>query len=207
MAFFKKKKTEPIPETRVYGPVEYVICGLGNPGDRYGNTRHNAGYCALDVLAMDLGARVDRIRFHALTGEAMLDGRHVLLMKPTTYMNLSGEAVGEAMTFYKLPPERLIVLSDDISLPVGKMRIRAKGSAGGHNGLKNIIQHLGSDGFARIRFGVGEKPNPEYDLADWVLGKFTEEEGRTLLTLFQNGKDAAALIMAGKISDAMSRYN
>lgn len=207
MSFFKKKAPEAVPAAPVHGPVEYVICGLGNPGDQYGNTRHNTGYCALDVLAMDCGARVDRIRFHALTGDAMLGNRHVLLMKPTTYMNLSGEAVREALAFYKLPPERLIVLSDDVSLPVGKMRIRAKGSAGGHNGLKNIIQQTGSEEFFRIRFGVGEKPNPEYDLADWVLGKFTPEEGKTLFLLFKNVREAALLLMDGKLSDAMSRFN
>lgn len=129
MGFFKKKQpaAASIP---VHGPVEFIICGLGNPGSKYGNTRHNIGFCALDVLAKDCGAAVERSRFHAMTGEAMLDGRHILLMKPATYMNLSGQAVQEAMRFYKLPPERLIVLSDDISLPVGKMRIRTKGSAG-----------------------------------------------------------------------------
>ena len=167
MGFFKKKEPA-VLSAPVSGPVEYVICGLGNPGSKYGNTRHNIGFCALDVLAKDCGAAVERSRFHAVTGEAMLAGRHVLLMKPATYMNLSGQAVQEAMRFYKLPPQRLIVLSDDISLPVGKMRIRTKGSAGGHNGLKDIILKLGSDEFPRIKFGVGEKPNPEYDLADWV---------------------------------------
>lgn len=206
MGFFKKKETVP-PAAPVHGPVEYIICGLGNPGDQYGNTRHNTGFCALDVLADSVGARVDRIRFHALCGDAMLSGRHVLLMKPTTYMNLSGEAVGEALRFYKLPPDRLIVLSDDISLPVGKMRIRQKGSAGGHNGLKNIIQHAGSEEFYRIRFGVGEKPNPEYDLADWVLGKFTPEEGRTLYELFRNVPEACTLLMDGRFIEAQSRFN
>lgn len=207
MSFFKKKTTDLLPASPVHGPVEYVICGLGNPGDQYSNTRHNTGYCALDVLAMDTGARVDRIRFHALCGDAMLDGRHVLLMKPTTFMNLSGQAVQEALAFYKLPPEQLIVLSDDVSLPVGKMRIRAKGSAGGHNGLKNIIQRCGSEDFFRIRFGVGEKPNAEYDLADWVLGKFTAEEGKTLLELFKNTAEACTLLMQGSLSEAMSHFN
>lgn len=207
MGFLKKKEKDILPAAPVYGPVEYIICGLGNPGDQYGNTRHNTGYCALDVLANDLGARVDRVRFHALCGDAMLAGRHVLLMKPTTFMNLSGEAVGEAMRFFKLTPDHIIVLSDDISLPVGKMRIRQKGSAGGHNGLKDIIQHAGSEDFYRIRFGVGEKPCPEYDLADWVLGKFTPEEGKTLFGLFCNTKDACTLLMDGKVSEAQSRYN
>ena len=159
MGFFKKKEPVP-PAAPVFGPVEYIVCGLGNPGSRYGNTRHNIGYCALDVLAQQCGARVDRSRFHAMTGEAMLDGRHILLMKPTTYMNLSGQAAQEALLFYKLPPERLIVLSDDISLPVGKMRIRTKGSAGGHNGLKDIILRLGSEEFPRIGSGWAKSPLP-----------------------------------------------
>ena len=206
MGFFKKKEPVP-PAAPVFGPVEYIVCGLGNPGSRYGNTRHNIGYCALDVLAQRCGARVDRSRFHAMTGEAMLDGRHILLMKPTTYMNLSGQAVQEALLFYKLPPERLIVLSDDISLPVGKMRIRTKGSAGGHNGLKDIILRLGSEEFPRIRFGVGQKPSPEYDLADWVLSQFTEAEGKTLLPLLQNTAEACTLLMQGKPEEAMSRFN
>lgn len=206
MGFFKKKAPVP-PATPVFGPVEYIVCGLGNPGSRYGNTRHNIGYCALDVLAQQCSARVDRSRFHAMTGEAMLDGRHILLMKPTTYMNLSGQAVQEALRFYKLPPERLIVLSDDISLPVGKMRIRTKGSAGGHNGLKDIILRLDSEEFPRIRFGVGQKPSPEYDLADWVLSQFTEAEGKTLLPLLQNTAEACTLLMQGKPEEAMSRFN
>ena len=180
MGFFKKKQpaAASIP---VHGPVEFIICGLGNPGSKYGNTRHNIGFCALDVLATDCGAAVERSRFHAMTGEAM--------------------------RFYKLPPERLIVLSDDISLPVGKMRIRTKGSAGGHNGLKDIILKLGSDNFPRIKFGVGAKPNPEYDLADWVLGQCTEAEGKALYPLLQNTAEACTLIMQGKPEEAMSRFN
>lgn len=206
MGFFKKKAAA-MPEALVYGPVEYLICGLGNPGDRFGNTRHNAGYCALDVLAKDCGARVDRVRFHAVTGEAMLGGHRVVLMKPTTYMNLSGQAVQEAMKFYKLPPEKLIVLSDDIALPIGKMRIRQKGSAGGHNGLKNIILLLGSDQFPRVKFGVGEKPNAEYDLADWVLSKFTEQEGKALYEQLLHTTEAVRLIVEGKPEEAMSKFN
>ena len=194
MGFFKKKEPAAV-SAPVYGPVEFVICGLGNPGSKYGNTRHNIGFCALDVLAKDCGAAVERSRFHAMTGEAMLDGRHVLLMKPTTYMNLSGQAVQEAMKFYKLPPERLIVLSDDISLPVGKMRIRTKGSAGGHNGLKDIILKLGSDQFPRIKFGVGAQPKPEYELADWELGQFTEGNGKILYPLLRNTGEGGSLII------------
>ena len=207
MAFFKKKTADLIPAAPVFGPMEYIICGLGNPGEQYGNTRHNTGFCALDVLASQAGARVDRVRFHALCGDAMVGGHHVLLMKPTTFMNLSGQAVQEALAFYKLSPDRLIVLSDDISLAVGKMRIRAGGSAGGHNGLKNIILQTGSDRFPRIRFGVGEKPCPEYDLADWVLGKFTPEEGKLLYSLFLHTPEACALIMEGKTTEAMSKFN
>ena len=206
MGFFKKKQpaTASIP---VHGPVEFIVCGLGNPGSKYGNTRHNIGFCALDVLAKDCGAAVERSRFHAMTGEAMLDGRHILLMKPATYMNLSGQAVQEAMRFYKLPPERLIVLSDDISLPVGKMRIRTKGSAGGHNGLKSIIARLGGENFPRIRIGVGAKPRPDYDLADWVLGKFPPDDAKALADRCPDIAAAAKLIMDGKLGLAQSKYN
>ena len=143
----------------------------------------------------------------AMVSEMRFKGRTLVVIKPTTYMNLSGQAVQEALRFYKLPPERLIVLSDDISLPVGKMRIRTKGSAGGHNGLKDIILRLDSEGFPRIRFGVGQKPSPEYDLADWVLSQFTEAEGKTLLPLLRNTAEACTLLMQGKPEEAMSRFN
>ena len=206
MGFFKKKQpaAASIP---VHGPVEFIVCGLGNPGSKYGNTRHNIGFCALDVLAKDCGAAVERSRFHAMTGEAMLDGRHILLMKPATYMNLSGQAVQEAMRFYKLPPERLIVLSDDISLPVGKMRIRRKGSDGGHNGIKSIIYLTGSDQFPRIKVGVGKKPHPDYDLAAWVLGHFSAEELKTLEEVYEHCYQALGEMLKGNIDRAMNLFN
>lgn len=207
MTFFRRRNRETEPGNRIFGPVDYVVAGLGNPGSRYGNTRHNTGYCALDVFAAACGATAEREKFHARCRETMLEGKRLLLAKPVTYMNLSGESVGEILDYYRLPPERLIVLSDDVSLPVGKMRIREKGSDGGHRGLRSILLRLGSDGFYRIRFGVGNRPDPAADLADWVLSRFTEEEGRILLALFGNTKDAVGLIMSGRASEAMSRYN
>lgn len=151
--------------------VGWLIVGLGNPGTEYLATRHNVGFQAVDALAQYAGVRIDRAKYHALIGEANLAGARVLLMKPQTYMNNSGVAVGEAAKFYRIDPAHILVYSDDISLNPGRLRFRAKGSAGGHNGLKSLIEHIGSDGFPRIKIGVGEKPNPEYDLADWVLGK------------------------------------
>lgn len=158
------------------GGISWLVVGLGNPGDAYRSTRHNAGFMAIDEIARTLGTTVDRARFHALTGEATIGELRILLMKPMTMMNLSGQAVGEATRFYKLPPERVLVFSDDITLAPGRLRVRAKGSAGGHNGLKSIIEQLGSDAFPRIRMGVGEKPHPDMDLADWVLSSFTPDE-------------------------------
>ena len=152
-------------------PVSFLIAGLGNPGTEYLATRHNVGFCAVDALAAKFGIRIDRAKYHALIGEGMIGDFRVLLMKPQTFMNSSGTAIAEAANFYKLDPAHILVYSDDISLAPGRLRVRAKGSAGGHNGLKSIIECIGSDAFPRIKIGVGEKPNPEYDLADWVLGK------------------------------------
>lgn len=163
-------------ESAPVGGISWLVVGLGNPGDAYRSTRHNAGFMAIDEIARALKVSVDRARFHALTGEATVGTVRVLLMKPMTMMNLSGQAVGEAARFYKLPPERVLVFSDDITLAPGRLRVRAKGSAGGHNGLKSIIEQLGSDAFPRIRMGVGEKPHPDMDLADWVLSDFTPNE-------------------------------
>ena len=157
----------------VPGPIDFLIVGLGNPGKPYENTRHNAGYLALDRLAGDLGCEIRRIRFKGLTGEARLGDQKVLLLKPTTFMNLSGQSVQEAMAFYHLPPERTLILFDDINLDPGRLRVRRKGSDGGHNGMKNIIYLTGSDQFPRVKIGVGQKPHPDYDLADWVLSAFS----------------------------------
>lgn len=188
------------------GPVEFLIVGLGNPGRQYENTRHNAGFITLDVIAEKAGARVDRIKFKGLCGEGMLGGKKVLFLKPSTFMNLSGQSVQEAMSFYKLPPEKVLVIFDDISLEPGKLRIRRKGSDGGHNGIKNIIYLSGKDTFPRIKMGVGKKPNPGWDLADWVLSRFTEDEQKALLDAAEKAASAAELIVQGNIDKAMNLY-
>ena len=188
------------------GPVEFLIVGLGNPGRQYENTRHNAGFITLDVIAEKAGARVDRIKFKGLCGEGMLGGKKVLFLKPSTFMNLSGQSVQEAMSFYKLPPEKVLVIFDDISLDPGKLRIRRKGSDDGHNGIKNIIYLSGKDTFPRIKMGVGKKPNPGWDLADWVLSRFTEDEQKALLDAAGKAASAAELIVQGNIDKAMNLY-
>lgn len=188
------------------GPVEFLIVGLGNPGRQYENTRHNAGFITLDVIAEKAGARVDRIKFKGLCGEGMLGGKKVLFLKPSTFMNLSGQSVQEAMSFYKLPPEKVLVIFDDISLDPGKLRIRRKGSDGGHNGIKNIIYLSGKDTFPRIKMGVGKKPNPGWALADWVLSRFTEDEQKALLDAAGKAASAAELIVQGNIDKAMNLY-
>ena len=187
--------------------ISHIIVGLGNPGAEYENTRHNAGFAVINDLAARYGVRIDRARFRALTGECTIEGKRVLLLKPQTYMNLSGEAVGEAAAFYKIPPEHVIVLCDDISFEPGRLRIRRKGSAGGHNGLKSIISHLDSDAFVRFRLGVGQKPSPEYDLAAWVLGKFSAAEREALATASKSCADAIALWLAGKEEKALSDHS
>lgn len=187
------------------GPPTHLIVGLGNPGTEYLRTRHNAGFIAIDFIARQLGVECSRVRFHSMNASAELEGHKILLMKPQTFMNRSGEAVGEAAAFYKIPPENIIVLVDDIYLPPGRMRIRAGGSDGGHNGLKDIIYHLDSDRFPRIRIGVGEKK--QGDLVDWVLGKLTEEDLEKMTPCFASCCDAAALILKGKTNEAMGRFN
>ncbi len=187
--------------------IEYIIVGLGNPDRKYENTRHNSGFIMLDYIADKLSVKVNRVKFKSTVGEARIGGHRVLLMKPSTYMNNSGQAVVEAMNFYKIPAENVIVLLDDINLDVGKMRIRSKGSDGGQNGMKNIIYLSGSDKFPRIKIGIGKKPNPEYDLAAWVLSKFTKDEFKALEKVAENSYDAVGLIMDGNISEAMNRYN
>ena len=202
---FKKLEAErpPVP----VGAPEFVICGLGNPGTQYENTRHNAGFMALDTLAGQLRADVKKLKFKSLTADVNIGGVHCLLMKPTTFMNNSGEAVVEALNFYKLTTEKLLVMYDDISLEPGRMRIRKKGSDGGHNGIKSIIYLTGSDVFPRIKIGVGAKPDPGYDLAAWVLGMFPKEQGELLEKTFENAAEAAKLIVVGKTDEAMNKYN
>ena len=187
--------------------AEWLIVGLGNPGDQYENTRHNVGFRALDELAEIAAVPVQKLKYKALTNTATVSGRKVLLMKPVTYMNLSGEAVRQAADFYKIPPERIIVISDDTSLPVGKLRIRKSGSAGGHNGLKSIIQHLGTDTFPRIKIGVGEKPHPDYDLADWVLGKFPPNDKKVIDEMVQKAAKAVEYYIKDGPEKAMGRFN
>ena len=190
-----------------HGGVQWLVVFLGNPGLKYQNTRHNAGFLTADVVEKDCGVRIDRLRFHALTAQAELGGQKVLLMKPQTYMNNSGEAVAPAAKFYKVPPEHILVVSDEIHLQPGRLRIRTKGSAGGHNGLKSIIACLGTDAFPRIRIGIGAKPHPDYDLAAWVLGKFPPEDAKAIADRYVDLEAAAKLIMDGKLSLAQSKYN
>ena len=194
-------------EPPLTGAVEYIVCGLGNPGTQYENTRHNAGFMAIDTIAKNINAEVKKLKFKSLTGDVMLGGVRCLLMKPTTFMNNSGEAVREALNFYKLPPERLIVIYDDISMDVGRTRIRRKGSDGGHNGIKSIILCTNSDNFPRIKIGVGAKPHPDYDLADWVLSPFLKEQAEALETALSNAAAAAQLMVQDKTDEAMNKYN
>lgn len=189
------------------GGVTWLVVFLGNPGPKYTGTRHNAGFMAADEVEKKLGVRIDRLRFHALTVQAILGGENVLLMKPQTFMNLSGEAVGEAARFYKIPPERVLVVSDDISLPVGRIRIRTKGSAGGHNGLKNIIAHLGTDEFPRVKLGVGAPPHPEYDMIDWVLGSFKDQDAEDIHAACVTAADALECYIAEGAERAMNKFS
>ncbi|MBO5266224.1 MAG: aminoacyl-tRNA hydrolase [Ruminiclostridium sp.] len=200
-----KLKTE--REPMVTGSVEYIICGLGNPGTQYENTRHNAGFMAIDTIAERLKTDVKKLKFKSLTADVMIGGVRCLLMKPTTFMNNSGEAVREALNFYKLSPERLIVIYDDISMDVGRTRIRKKGSDGGHNGIKSIILCTNTDTFPRIKIGVGAKPHPDYNLADWVLSPFLKEQAEALETALMNSALAAELMVQGKTDEAMNKYN
>lgn len=189
------------------GPVEWLVVGLGNPGPKYEWTRHNMGFLVIDKLAERESIPVQRLKFKALTNTAVIGGRSVLLMKPTTYMNLSGEAVGQAARFYKIPPERVLVISDDVALPQGKLRVRRSGSAGGHNGLKNIIAHLGSDQFPRVKVGVGGKPHPDSDMADWVLSPFTGQDRKAMEEAISRAADAVTLLLDKGVDQAMAKFN
>ena len=195
--FFNKKS----------GGVDWLLVGLGNPGDQYEHTRHNVGFMVADELAERHNIPVQRLKFRALTNTVTVGDRKVLLMKPVTYMNLSGEAVHEAAAFYKIPPEHILVISDEVALAPGKLRVRRSGSAGGHNGLKNIIAHLGTDQFPRIRLGVGQKPHPDYDMADWVLGKFQGEDKKAVEAAVKKAADAAECLIREGVDKAMNQYN
>ncbi len=189
------------------GKIEYIIVGLGNFGMEYDKTRHNAGFMAVDRLVKKNGFDMSKVKFKSKTGKTIINGKQCLVLKPTTYMNNSGEAVAEAMNFYKIPIENVIVIYDDISLEPGKLRIRRKGSDGGHNGIKSIIALTGSDEFPRIKIGVGKKPNPKYNLADWVLSKFSEEDKKALEPALENAVDSLKYIVDGNIDKAMNLYN
>ncbi|WP_417093359.1 aminoacyl-tRNA hydrolase [Intestinimonas timonensis] len=189
------------------GGVDWLLVCLGNPGDQYENTRHNVGFMVADELGERHNVPIQRLKFRALTNTITVGDEKVLLMKPVTYMNLSGEAVHEAAAFYKIPPERVLVISDEVSLAPGKIRVRRSGSAGGHNGLKNIIAHLGTDQFPRIRLGVGQKPHPDYDMADWVLGKFQGEDKKAVEEAVKRAADAAECLIREGVDKAMNRYN
>lgn len=188
-------------------PITHLVVGLGNPGDKYFYTRHNAGFLAMDYVSQRCGAAVNRLKFKALVGEATLSGKRVLLMKPQTLMNLSGNAVYEAASFYKIPPENIIVMSDDVNLDVGRLRLRTKGSDGGQKGLRSIITRLDSDEFPRIRFGIGQKPHPDYDMAAWVLSEFSDEDKKLLFASFETAYAGLEKLLSGDTEGAMQICN
>ena len=202
---FEKIKSDK-PENKTMA-VSHIIVGLGNPGEQYLTTRHNAGFCAIDYIAAKQNVKIDRLKFKSLIADTVIGGKRVILVKPQTFMNLSGEAVREVSDFYKIPPENIIVLCDDVNFDCGVMRIRRKGSDGGQNGMKNIIMHLSSDNFPRIKLGVGVKPNREYPLVDWVLGNFSKDDKEKLFEVFEGVYQSVCLILDGKIDDAMCKYS
>lgn len=185
----------------------WLIVGLGNPGKEYERTRHNCGYRAIDILANKLGCKIDKAKFQGLYGQTTYSGKKLYLLKPLTYMNLSGKSVLQLSAYFNIPPQRIIIMFDDISLAPGRLRVRGDGSAGGHNGIKSIISELGSQDFPRVKIGVGAKPHPEQDLADWVLSTFTASEEKCLSAALENAGDAALCIMDKGIQDAANRYN
>jgi len=192
---------------RNISPVSWIAVFLGNPGLRYEYTRHNAGFITADIIAKEVGVKINRAKFNALTTTIKLGGQQILLLKPQSYMNLSGNSVKQAMRFYKLPLENVVVISDDVSLPVGKIRIRRRGSAGGHNGLKDIIAKCGGEGFPRIRIGVGTPPLENYDMADWVLSKVSMEERKILSDSALKAAAALEKIIINGVEEAMADFN
>lgn len=200
--FFRKKVT-----ASVSGSPEFMVVGLGNPGKDYEFTRHNAGFLTLDHIAVEEYAEIKKLKYKALIGDTVIAGHRCLLVKPQTFMNNSGEAVREISQFYKIPPEKIIVIFDDISLPCGKLRIRRKGTDGGHNGIKSIIYHLNSDNFPRIKVGVGAKPHPDYNLADWVLSTFKKDEMEELKKAITKATEVLPYILDGEIDKAMNKAN
>jgi len=202
MGFFDKRKKENKSDA-----VDFIICGLGNPGTRYENTRHNCGFMVLDLLAEQKGFKIKKLKFKSLTALEKIDGVRCLLMKPTTFMNLSGEALTAAMSFYKIPPERVIVVFDDFSLPLGALKIRKSGSDGGHNGMKDIILKSNSDAFPRVKIGIGQPPHADYDVKDWVLSPFKKDEGKKIEAAFEKAASAVRLMLKGDIDRAMNEFN
>ena len=189
------------------GAVDWLIVGLGNPGQKYEHTRHNMGFLTVELLAEQLNVKLNKVKFKSAYNIVRFAGQKCLVMKPQTYMNLSGESVGEAARFYKVPADHVLVISDDVSLPVGKLRIRKSGSAGGHNGLKNIIQHLGTDAFPRIKVGVGMPEHPDHEMIDWVIGKPTGQEAKTLREALDRAAEAALYLVENGPEKAMNQYN
>ena len=194
-------------EKKVAEPISFVIVGLGNPGNQYIHTRHNTGFLAIDYICKKYGAKVNRSAHKGLVGDAVIAGKRVLLVMPQTFMNLSGESVRACLDYYKLTNENLIVIYDDVSLDVGRLRVRRDGSAGGHNGIKSIIEHLDTNGFPRVKVGVGQKPHPDYDLASWVLSEFSEKDLETLDNVFETATLGIEKILSGNIDDAMQICN
>ena len=185
----------------------WLIVGLGNPGSQYARTRHNCGFRAIDILAEKLSCKVDKGKFQGLYGQTTYAGRKLFLLKPQTFMNLSGRSILQLSAYFSIPPQRIIVIFDDISLPPGRLRIRNDGSAGGHNGIKSIIQELGSQEFPRVKIGVGAKPHPDYDLADWVLSSFTALEEKALSVSLENAAAAALAIIDHGVPESANRFN
>ncbi len=188
-------------------PITHIVAGLGNPGDKYYLTRHNAGFLAMDYISQKYSAPINRVKFKALCGEAVIGGKSVLLMKPQTFMNASGEAVSEAAAFYKIPLENIIIICDDVNLDVGRMRVRKKGSDGGQKGLRSICTIMASEDFPRVRIGVGKKPHPDFDMADWVLSEFREEEKKILFDEFGTVTGGVERLVAGDVDGAMQFCN
>lgn len=207
MFFRRKGEKEHTQLNDINSGIEYIIVGLGNPGRQYAGTRHNAGFITIDSLAEKLGVKIDRIKFKAVCCQATVGGKRVLLLKPQTFMNNSGEAVVQATKFYKIPPERTIIIFDDISLEPGQLRIRRKGSDGGQKGMRSIIYLSGSDAYPRIKMGVGAKPNPSWDLADWVLSGFKKDETEKLMSAVDKAHAALELMVNGGIDMAMNKFN
>ncbi len=200
---FLRKKATAVPS----GSPEFMVVGLGNPGRDYEFTRHNAGFLTLDHIAVEENVEIKKLKYKALIGDTVISGHRCLLVKPQTFMNNSGESVREISQFYKIPPEKIIVIFDDISLPCGKLRIRRKGTDGGHNGIKSIIYHLNSDNFPRIKVGVGAKPHPDYNLADWVLSTFKKDEMEELKKAIAKATEVLPYMLDGEIDKAMNKAN